>query len=126
LLRLKSLEEHSAFVFLESVALPVHVQGPTGAWLGVLEFKRQQAPAELQLVRYYHDSMKEHLQPSSPAWINTRMACATLEVVENELRYRSYDNLASHSVLVWATSSANCGASGWEPFGSRRQSALHA
>ena len=64
------------------------MQGQHGGYIGMLEFKRIQAPAELQMLVYYFRMLKTQ---QASQWIKfSTMPCATLEVVGNELRFVLY------------------------------------
>ena len=51
----------------------------------MLEIKRLQASAELQMLVYYFDMLQT--QQTSQIMESSTMPCATLEVVGNELRF---------------------------------------
>ena len=55
-------------------------------WVGLLEFKRMQGDAELQLARYYLSHVRSHRQHETPVYRATSLPCVTLEVVGDELR----------------------------------------
>jgi hypothetical protein len=77
----------------------VSVQDRNGAWVGILEFKRMQAPAELQLVKYFYDELNLRRRHYQHAMKTTRAACVSLEVVGNEMRYDSKRQLYFMSLL---------------------------
>jgi len=62
------------------------MQGPKGVWVGVLECKRMQGDAELQLARYFQDYLRVPVENKAPVVCMSLMPCVTLEVVGNELR----------------------------------------
>ena len=62
------------------------MQGPKDAWIGLLEFKRMQGDAELQLARYFQEYLRIRVENRARAVCMSLMPCVTLEVVGNELR----------------------------------------
>jgi len=71
----------------DALLLLSFMQGPKDAWIGVLEFKRMQGDAELQLARYFHKYLSDRVGNRTQAVCMSLMPCVTLEVVGNELRY---------------------------------------
>ena len=64
--------------------LDVSVQGISQ--VGILEFKRVEGPAELQIAKYCMSKMKELRSSSSLLYLRSFMPMATCEVVGSALR----------------------------------------
>ena len=62
------------------------MQGPKDAWIGLLEFKRTQGDAELQLARYFQEYLRIRVENRARAVCTSLVPCVALEVVGNELR----------------------------------------
>ena len=62
----------------------MNLQGAMSACLCLIGFKREQGPAELQLVRSYINH-KEQIRKESKL-LGTRLPCVVLEVTGHELR----------------------------------------
>ena len=71
-------------VHSNALALTISVQGITE--VGILEFKRVEGPAELQIAKYCMGKMKEMRDSSSLLYMRSFMPMATCEVVGSELR----------------------------------------
>ncbi len=59
---------------------------PAAPWNGVVEFKRTQENAELQLARHVRDPFVIFNAHPTVAWQTTASPCAALEIVGNEMR----------------------------------------
>ncbi|CAL8467536.1 g7074 [Coccomyxa elongata] len=59
-------------------------------WIGVVEFKRTQETAEVQLARYVRDQLAIFNAQPTVAWQTTASPCAALEIVGNEMRLKAF------------------------------------
>lgn len=62
-------------------------KGPDASWLCVLEFKRKQEGAELQIARYYYDFIRALARESSPLLVKyPHLPCISVEIAGNDMR----------------------------------------
>ncbi|KAL0023364.1 hypothetical protein WJX77_011404 [Trebouxia sp. C0004] len=84
-----------------------HVTGITE--VGILEFKRVEGPAELQIAKYCMRQMRDMRSSSSRLYLHSFMPMATCEVVGSELRFGDVGTCTC-SILAESGGSARFGS----------------
>jgi hypothetical protein len=77
----------SLFLWLLSRRLLPYVKGPAGSWLCVLEVKRKQEGAELQIARFYYDFIRALAGESRSLLVRyPHLPCISVEIAGNDMR----------------------------------------